>query len=74
MKDLFIVIAAIFAFFILVVAMPIYTFGHSFNHQTECNKDKFDVAGCKTMTAFATAIFWPLYWSVELQKPEESHE
>jgi hypothetical protein len=55
--------------------IAIITFGHAYNSFPSEEKSKWagieyvitNGPGIKTMGAFVSSLFWPLYWSVELQ-------
>lgn len=54
----------------------IFTFGHAYNSYPSEEKTKWagieyvitNGPGIKSMGALVSSIFWPLYWSVELQE------
>lgn len=60
----------------LYAAMMIFTFGHAFNGIPDTEVSKYagieytihNGSGVKAMMSFVSGIFWPLYWSVELQE------
>ena len=51
-----------FIFFNAYLLMIIFTFGHAVNHSDSINTVD------KGITSIPSAIAWPLYWSVQLQK------
>lgn len=57
-----------------LIVMPIYTYGHVLNHTSLCadSAHKEGDAACEAVVATHVAIFWPLYWSYQLQKPEDA--
>jgi len=48
------------------LVVGILTFGHSYATNPQTFAGRYD-AVFTSLTAINSAIFWPLYWSVELQ-------
>jgi len=65
----------IIAMFWIWIVGVILTFGHTFNSEAlkkSCYSEYYkgpDVA-CMVTTAMLSSMFWPLYWSAQLQKKD----
>ena len=78
MKDLKEALNSPLTWIVAYLVVAIFTFGHCYNQYPNEEYGKFagmnytitNGPGTKGIASFASAGFWPLYWSVKLQEKQ----